>query len=372
MLIGLDARVLYRPLRGIGKYLFNILENMVKLDSSVEFKLFYEEITGQKTIPVSAQIKEVSFLAKGYRFHSWEQFVLPGKIKKSRITLFHSPANTAPLIQLCPTVVTVHDTILMESEEEGDRFYNRFILPIALKNAKKIITISQNSKKDIIRLLKIPENKIEVIYHGINSAFRRIVDGQGFASLRDKYGIRERFIFTLGAVGKRKNIETLLEVFAQLKKSNLIKHQLVITGIQEAGINEFLRKIKALGLQNEVIITTYVPEDDLVALYNHTDLFLYLSLYEGFGFPVLEAMTCGAPVIASSVSSIPELVQDAGILVDPRNTDEIGEAILAILNNKNLREELSEKGFKQVKKFSWEKAARQTLDVYKQMAGDIK
>lgn len=372
MKIGIDARCLNTlQLRGIGKYLYNLIINFSDFDNSHEILLFidarYEEF---KDIPYSKNIRKIKFAFKGDRFNLWEQFGLPFQIMKTKTDIFHGPANTVPLIQTCPTVITLHDTLLLspyEGQSKMDLFYNQKIIPIAVKNAKKIITSSENSKKDIIRDFKVPEEKIKVIYLGINKKFRKIKDMTFLEKIINKYCINEKYLFALGASSPRKNISRLIDVFFMLKKEKNFSHKLLIAGIRPDCYDNYFNKVKELDLVSDVILIKYITEEELIALYNKAEIFIYPSLYEGFGFPVVEAMACGCPVVASNRSSIPELVGDAGLLVEPTDNRDILNKIFIIINNNILRNELIEKGLKKADLFTWKKTMEETFKVYEEV-----
>lgn len=366
--IGVDARLLQnKELRGMGKYLYKLVENILKIDQNIIFTAFIDGRYPDPKMPISERIEKVSLIMKGDAYFLWEQYKLPKSISKTKAELLHSPANTLPLWQCIPTVVTLHDTLLMERDEDETSnflFYTRKIIPFGLKKAQKIITISENSKKDIIRHFEIPASKIEVIYLGIDDYFKIMENKGKVEQVKAKIGITGEYIYHLGSLGPRKNTDKVLEAFAVLKKDKKIKEKLVISSLSREGVKKYENKIREMSLEGEVIITSYVKEDELVSLYNGAKLFLYLSLYEGFGFPVVEAMACGCPVIVSNVSSMPELVNDPELLVDPMSTADIANRIYSLINNHDMLREKRDKGQKRAKLFNWQETAQKTLKVY--------
>ncbi len=373
MKIGIDARVLYSAnLRGIGKYLFNIINIINDTKYSARFFLFYNHWNGKKTIPNGAGIIEKQCeVKKGDRLFLWEQLRLPKEAKKEKVDILHCPANTIPLYQPCPTVVTLHDTLLMESDEDETKdflFYTRKIIPIGLRKVKKIITVSHNSKKDIIKYFKIAPEKIEVIYHGISPQYRKIESPETLNLIKSKYGISKKYMFSLGAIGPRKNTLKVIESFLVLKNKYKLDIQLVISGLQNEAMSILSKKTTEMGIKEDVVLIGYISDEDLVALYSFAEISLYLSLYEGFGFPALESMACGCPVIASNLTSLPELVEDPDSLANPRDTEEIVEKSIPFLKNASFRSQKINDGLQRIKKFSWEKAAEKTLTVYKNIA----
>lgn len=216
---------------------------------------------------------------------------------------------------------------------------------------------------DIIRYFKIPENKIKVIYLGVDEDYKPLSETE-IRKVRQKYHLNYPFILYVGSLISHKNIPTLIKAFYKLKKYGL-PHKLVITGKRGWKYKNIFEIISKLNLQKDVVFTGYVQREDLPALYNAADLFVYPSLYEGFGLPPLEAMACGTPVITSNTSSLPEVVGNAGIMVDPYDIDGLAKAMYEVLTNEGLRAELRKRGLERAKMFSWKKTAEETLNVYK-------
>ncbi len=250
----------------------------------------------------------------------------------------------------------------------------------SLCKANRIITFSESSKKDIIKLLGIPKERIEVIYLSADANFGPVRDRQAIAKIMDRYSVREKFILYLGGFARHKNVERLVRAFYKFSLSSDDKWQLVLAGklpeekIENADdwtTNEPVRKVKSLvtklGLDAKVIFTGFVPEEDLPTLYSAANVFVFPSLYEGFGLPPLEAMACGTPVVASNASSLPEVIGDAGVLVNPLSTNEIASAMGSIIKSKSRQQDMSCKGVKRARDFSWEETARKTLRVYRQV-----
>lgn len=360
MKIGIDARKINDL--GIGTYIKNIITRLPLL-SDDEYVLFgSSEKLKDYNIPV------IEFNLPVYSIK--EQIKFPGIIKKSGIDLFHSPHYVVPLFSfkkaecLRSMVVTVHDLIhLIFPEYLPSRpayFYAKFMISSACRKAKKIITISENTKKDIIKYFNLEPSKIKVVYLGVSEIFKQSAEKS--AKARAKYG---KYLLYVGAIRPHKNILTLIESFYKLKKEKNIKHNLIIIGRGKMPyINEVKRKINNYFMQNEVLMFENLPQKKLIEFYCGSDLFVFPTLYEGFGLPVLEAMACGCPVLTSDTSSLPEVAGDAGIMVNPLSIEEISQAIYKIITNENLRNQMIQKGLKRAKLFSWEKTALGTLKVY--------
>lgn len=361
---------LNRPLTGVGNYLLNLIENMPTRDNiyliSYEKNPFYKDF---KEI-----IVKNPFCTRGHKpfiyfWHFYLQYKLP-HIKDIKLDVIHSPENSTLFRKFknIKKVVTVHDMILYifgELKNMIDFTRYKFLMPKVLKTTDKIIAVSENTKKDLINYLKISEEKIKVIHEAAHTRYKPL-NKNDVDDFREKYGLKEPFILYVGSFLPHKNIPTLIKAFYKLKKQNQIKHKLLLCG-KKYKIDEVLRIIKELNLENEVIFTGYIPTEHLPYLYNIADLFVYPSLYEGFGLPPLEAMACGTPVITSNTSSLPEVVGEGGIMINPRDIDALTEAIHKVLNDEELRKELSKKGLQRAKKFNWKKTAKETLKVYEEV-----
>lgn len=228
-----------------------------------------------------------------------------------------------------------------------------------------MIAASESTKKDAVRLCGLDEAKIKVIYHGVSPRFRP-AGPEAVSAVRQRYGLPDRFVLSLGTIEPRKNLTSLLEVWHALSSGG-VPPKLVIAGSKGWLYAPFFSKLRELGLEDQVLFTGYVPEEDLPAVYSAAELFVYPSLYEGFGFPVLEAMACGAPVITSNTSSLPEVAGQAALLVDPTSLEELSAAIGRVLENQELRNQLRARGLEQAARFSWERTARETLSVYESL-----
>jgi len=287
----------------------------------------------------------------------------------------HVPYFAPPLYPSTPTVVTIHDLIpLILPTYKGSilvRFYTRLV-SIAAKRAQAIITDSESSKRDIINLLKIPGERIHVIPLAVDERLKPEVGTAELDRVRRKYSPPQEFILYLGGFDQRKNLNILFKGFRGLKEKLGDKYPLIIAGTLPSKDTAFFphprRLAEESGVSDAVRFIGWVPEEEKPALYSLALLFLYPSLYEGFGLPPLEAMACGTPVIVSNAASLPEVVGDGGVLVDPREPQAWAEAMVGMLTNPQRREEFSAKAAAQAQKFSWRNTARETLEVYQQVA----
>ena len=354
---------------GIGSYTYNLVKNLLKTDKKNDYTLIHKYRSNN---PIYRDANEIiiSYPEIPLRETLGNNILLPLKLKHYKLDLIHDPSQISPfMFNPAPTkVLTIHDltpVIFPEAHGKIHAFLQNNVFPRTLKHVNSIITISNSTKNDIIRYFKITETKIKVIYNGVDDRFKVLHEDE-IKSVKEEYGIKHPFILFVGTLEPRKNIPTLLKAFYLLKKKN-IPHKLVIVGGKGWKYDSVYETIKSLNLQKKVIFTGYVPDEDLPKLYNAADLFVYPSLYEGFGLPPLEAMACGTPVITSNTSSLPEVVGDAGILVNPFSVEEIAGAMESILKNKSLREQMIKRGLKRSQMFSWEKCAKEVVKIYKSL-----
>ncbi|MBC7260731.1 MAG: glycosyltransferase family 4 protein, partial [Chloroflexi bacterium] len=263
------------------------------------------------------------------------------------------------------TVVTVHDVFARSCpghSTRSDTLLYRYWLPRVLSHVDAVITDSQASKMDLANFLNIPEETVHVIYGGVSTCYHPISSEEA-ARTASRYDLPKRYILFVGSVEERKNLRRLLQACARLWREGEVR-PLVVVGPHKWKYRRILQTVEELGISEHVIFTGYVPDEALPALYSGADLFVFPSLYEGFGLPPLEAIACGTPVVCSNTSSLPEVVGDAALMVDPYDVEALAEAMHRVLSDTALREELRQKGLARAKMFTWERAARETLAVY--------
>ena len=374
MRIGINALFLIPgKVGGSETYVRNLLKNLGAIDRENEYVLFTNlENSGIFKIPPDNFREVLCPIRASFRPARvlWEQFVLPFQIKKYKIEILHSPGYTAPILTPCHSVVTIHDMNYFFYPEDFPKlttFLLKLLVPLAARRSDKIIAVSENSKKDIAKILKIPESKICVIYEAGASGLSVPMSDENKPreKLKERYGIDKRFILTVSASHPHKNLDRLIEAYEILCRSYQIDCQLVIVGIKGSAQSGLMNQVKELSLGKKVIFTGWVSNEDLSLLYSEAQLFVFPSLFEGFGIPVLEAMAQGTPVVSSNAAALPEVVAEAALLIDPYSTGEISEAIYRALTEENLRTELVKKGLRRASQFSWEKTARKTIAVYK-------
>jgi glycosyltransferase involved in cell wall biosynthesis len=365
MKIAFDARCLLGKRTGVGRYLLNLIKRMSSLRGEIEFNLFVDESIkkvhfGDKNNISIKKINAPNLL--------WKNIRLPFALMSDKAHLVHLPSYTIPFWAPCPTIVTIHDVIFAFhpewcSKKQHIRF--KHLVRLSAKKANAIIVVSNSTKKELLDLTKISEDKIYLTYLAADEIFKPNKDPLVLENLRQKYNFKEDYILHVGSLHPRRNIERIINAFSHLKKEIDKKIIFILVGQWFDKKNKLNDMAKKLNIINYIKHIDYVPDDDLVKLYNFADLFIYPSLYEGFGLPVLEAMACGTPVITSNISSLPEITGDAAFLVDPYNVYEMKEAMKSILLEKELHSRLIEKGFKKIKNYTWNKAAEKTLEIYK-------
>ena len=345
---------------GIGRYCSNLINELITLCNDNDFSI----LSNDNKENITCDVK----ISKSPVFSIMEQIEIPLLNIKNKIDLFHSPHFVFPVFGANKLILTIHDLtpfIFPKDFSIFARLYIKFMLNIAKYKADKIIVVSENTKKDLIRLFKFLDSKIKVIYHGVDSKFHPIEESSKIKFIKEKYKTGENFILYTGNIKPNKNVSRLIEALAIINKNRDIK--LVIAGKKYAVYHKVLKEIEENNLNENVIFTEFVSDEDLVLLYNAATVFVYPSLYEGFGFPPLEAMACGVPVITSNTSSLLEVVGDAAITIDPYDVNGLASAITSVLENPDLQRELRIKGLLRAKSFSWSKAAKETYDLYEEV-----
>lgn len=316
------------------------------------------------------KLKRIKFNTKN-RFARiyFENIMLPTYFKKNDFDLYHSPGYVLPYFANMPSIVTVHDLIALDFPDlcqNETALYYRLCLPNAIEKSVKILTVSNTIKMDILkRFTTIKEDKVEVIYHGIHERFKKTSDLARLESVKVKYKLPSLFFLFVGNLEPKKNINRIIEAFAITKRNSNSKHKLVIAGKKGWKYGPIFKLIQKLELQTDVLFLGYVDENDLPTIYSLAAIFLFPSLYEGFGLPVLEAMACGCPVILSCKGALPEISGNICLQVNPNNPSEIASKIRNLLEDDTLRKSQVQKGIIWSKKFKWKHTAKKTVDLYR-------
>lgn len=287
------------------------------------------------------------------------------------VDLFHATDHLLPFLARIPSVFTLYDLTYLTTDTHTtlNRLFLRLMMPRFLRQAAAVITISESTRRDMLRYYAVDPAKCYVTHGGVDARFRPAVEAE-VEAVRRKYGLPEQFILAVGTIEPRKNYTTLLAVYHALRDRDP-RLRLVIVGKQGWRSETFFRQLSDLGLQDQVLLPGYVADADLPALYTAATVFAFPSLYEGFGLPILEAMACGAPVVSSNTSALPEVVGEAGLLVPPRDAGALASALAAVLDDAVLRADLRVKGLAQAKRFTWAQAAQTTLQVYRHVLGAV-
>lgn len=369
MNIAFDARSInWSKGTGIGTYTEKILKNMIASNPDFFFQLYWSESGYENFSFDNTQIMMTS--KRHHRF--FDQYYIPANLKMKHSEIYHVPQNGIGLSEFisCKKIVTIHDLIpYIMPETVGKGYLLKFLsqIPQVIGISDAIITVSNYSKKDILKFFPIDEDKIFVTPLAADESFKPLDKEKCRAKLKSKYNISKAYILYLGGFSPRKNIKSLITAFSKILKKLPKEYVLVLVGEINIEGNSLLKLISTLNIEDKVILTGKVPEDDLPLLYNGCDLFVYPSLYEGFGLPPLEAMSCGVPVITSFVSSIPEVTGDSCLLINPNDTSELSMAMEKILSDENFSTILCEKGLLRASNFSWKKTAEATINVYKNL-----
>lgn len=363
--IGIDARSY--GWTGIGRYVRNLMRELFVLDTENEYTVFLNKENYDTFKAPNERVKKILVDIPWYSFQ--EQLQFPKALRSQKFDLVHFPHFNIPLVYSKPFVATIHDLTLsffpgQKMTSMMHRMAYQMTIRHACKKAQGIIAVSKNTKKDIEQLLSVPSEKVDVIYEAVeNDTYNANIDLDAVEAIKKKYNIRKPYLMYVGVWRSHKNILGLLSGFAKILERGL-DYQLVITGKADPHYPEVMEKMKELGIEKNVVLPGFVPEEELPVFFKGCELFVFPSFYEGFGLPPLEAMASGCPVVASNTSCMPEILGDAAEFFDPYNHEDIARAMESVLRNRARAMELRTKGLEHVKKFSWKTMARQTLATY--------
>jgi glycosyltransferase involved in cell wall biosynthesis len=349
--IGFSARGLSIPSGGVRQFIRSLLPALAAQVEDDELFVFYNR---QKFLGLAPNCREV--LIEGDNRIWWDFFLLPRLLRRLKLDAMIFPKNVVPFFTGCECFVVVHDLAYFDEQIGAypflDTLYMRTLIPQSLRRAAGVFAVSENTKQDIIRHTHCDAAKITVAYEAADEIYRPIRDHSELENMKQKYDLPEKFILYVGSLSPRKNIVRLIEALSTLRAR--IPHKLVLTASKSWKDSNVYAAIQQLNLRDRIHKLGYVDQEDMPGLYNLADVYVYPSLYEGFGLPVLEAMQCGCPVVASNATSIPEVAGDAAILVDPYDGKALAEAIYESLTNHGLRKKLVASGYRQAAKFSWD------------------
>lgn len=380
MRIGIDISRYFDRSGGVGIYAANLLKYLLKIDKNNEYNaysFFYN------CFPSNWKYEKIIDEFRKYGKVNFSQINLPTSILKRKwnnasiekkekllggVDIIHSTAYVIPELFNARLVVTIHDlSFLIFPEYHTKENYELVLSNLIYLNSRPdmVICDSRQTKKDVIKYFHVPEEKLIVIYLGVDDSFREEIDSDFRKKILEKYGLTGKYLLCVASIEPRKNFLRIINAFSEfIKQEEYKKYSLVCVGGRGWKNIEIYSLVKQKNLEGKIKFLRSIEKCELAPIYNQAEIFLYPSLYEGFGLPILEAMACAVPVITSNVSSLPEVASDAAILVNPYSEKDIYTAVCSLLENGSLREELISKGLDRVREFSWEKTARETLKVY--------
>lgn len=370
MRIGIEAQRIFREKKhGMDIYAIELIRNLQLLDQENEYFIF---VNDGPDVCISETSNFHIVKLKGWLYVDIEQYYLPKAVSEYDLDLLHCTSNTAPLLQSVPLITTVHDIIYLNRQFGGGsmyqrlgHYYRKWVVPHVIRQSERVITVSQYEENTIKNSFPRERNKIESIYNGVSDKFKPIEQIEDFFEINEKLALPDKYIFFLGNNAPKKNMKRMLEAYYQYVKSTIGPIKLVIAESSWEDIYSFMRREKVSQIKDLIHLTGYIPNDWLPAVYAKASLFVYPSLRESFGIPIIEAMACKTPVITSNTTSMPEIAGDAAILIDPENTNDIARSIEAVILNESLQKELITKGSERINTFSWLNTAYKTLENYK-------
>jgi glycosyltransferase involved in cell wall biosynthesis len=362
--IAIDARKLRDY--GIGTYVRNLLRHLSRIDKTTEYVVLCRDWDLELLNQLCPNFRPVAESSPGYSIR--EQITVPRDLRRERADLFHAPHYVLPPLTPCKAVVTIHDCIHLRFPQylpsRLGYTYARGSLWMATHRSNRIMTVSEASKRDILEYYRVPSNKIDVIYNGIDERFSQTPAEEDVVRVRERYQLDDPFVLYAGNVKPHKNIERLIEAFYMLRRGEFENVKLVIIGDEVSKYAALRHAVHRHKLHKHVRFLGFVPHRTLAVLYRLAAVFVFPSLYEGFGLPPLEAMASGTPVITSNVSSLPEVCGDAAFLIDPLETEAIADAMRRVLTDEKLRTELRQRGLERAKHFSWEQSIARVRQIY--------
>ena len=376
MRVALNAQLLstaptYRG-AGISRVIYELVAHLGSVPSSYKYLVFAPESEDNRRLVrsagIEARLTRLPVERPAVRV-AWEQLALPLELRRARVDLLHALGFVSPLVWRGPTVVTVYDLSFLlfpELFNRANRLYLRQLAPPSFRRASHVIAISEHTRQDVIRLCGVSPERVTAIHLAADARFSP-ADPNAVAQFRRELRVPESYILYMGTLEPRKNVATLVRAYAELRRMNHVSHTLVLAGARGWQYEPIFALVRELGLQKHVWFPGFIPAEEQALWYTAADVFAYPSLYEGFGLPVLEAMACGTPVVASNSSSLPEVVGEAGVLVEPTNVRALAEALAQLLENDSHRAKLREAGLARARSFSWRRTAEETVEVYRRV-----
>jgi glycosyltransferase involved in cell wall biosynthesis len=359
---------------GVGRFVRSLVGALVALDPDNAYTLFYARPSRPGIAAAIPRRRNVAgrplVLPQRALNLIWYKLGIPLPIELigGSADVYHFPDFVLPPVRRGATILTVHDLsflLVPECAEEGLRAHLERVVPTSVRHADFVTADSENTRNELTTLLDVDPARVEVVYGGVDERFHPMDDEVALEQARLKYGLFFPFILYVGTIEPRKNLGRLLRAYTQARQQGRTQHRLVVAGGLGWLYEDVLREIDDLAAEHEVVFLGRVPDDDLPLLYSLCDLFVFPSLYEGFGFPPLEAMACGKAVVCSNTSSLPEVVGDAGVMVSPYDVDGMADAMVELLQDPDRRADLGRRGAERARTFTWERSARRLLDIYR-------
>jgi len=370
MRIGVEGRTLQGERYGVARYLVNLLRHLVELEDDL-----YVVYLSRPTEPLDFESTRLEMkVLGGAPGLTWRHLRLPLAMRRDRVDLHFSPSYFLPLLKVCPAVVVVHD-ITFKVHPEWFAADRRFLFDDLfwreVKRAERIVTVSEHSRGDIVRVLGVEPSRVAVVPEAADPLFRPVRDEARLEEVRARFGLSPGFLFTAGAIHTRRNLERLIEAVSIAGRELGRELELLILGTTAPFTPpvDIWGTARRCGMEERVKRLEYVSDEELLLLYNACGAFVYPSLYEGFGLPVIEAMACGAPVACSNVTSLPEVAGEAALYFDPLSVEDMSGAVARLVGEEGLREDLSQAGLRRAASFSWRRAAEETRRIFAEALG---
>ncbi len=375
--VGINGQLLsgahsYRS-AGVSGYIRQLLAHLPAAAPDLHFTAFTPDVDLDPAASLDVRRSILWDTRRPMRRILWEQSALPLLAKRERLDLLHGTVNVNPALTPCSTVVTVHDLSFMRYPQAFppmQRAYLQSQVRRSTRAARRVIAVSYATRQDVVELFGVAPERIDVVHNGVDGSFCPAPAAE-VEAFRRRQGLPERYILHLGTLEPRKNLVRLVQAFAQVKALDTGQPsvKLILAGGKGWSYDAIFAEVSRLGLQQEVILPGYITDEELVWWYRAAAVFAYPSLLEGFGLPVLEAMACGAPTVTSNLSSLPEVAGDAALLVDPTSMDALADALLRLMADAGLANDLRARGQAQAARFPWSRTAQQTAAVYRRALG---
>lgn len=374
MRIGIEAQRLFRKKKhGMDIVALELIKAIQRADTQHEFFIFVKPDEDDGILEETENVKIVRVKGASYPF--WEQVRLPNTIKKYNLDVLHCTANTAPINCPVPLVVTLHDIIFLEKinvlkgslYQRMGNLYRRWNVPRLLNICKTIVTVSNFERDRILHHFHLPKEKVVAVPNAVGNHFKQVVNSEELQKAKATYNLPDKFIFFLGNSDPKKNVRGVISALLELKKNGKLAMPLVMPDLRKEYLQNILHELRATELSNDILLCGYIPNQELPAVLSQASLFLYPSLRESFGIPLLEAMACGVPVITSNTASMPEVAGNAAAFIDPFTPHTLAQKIDELLNNPTMCKELAQKGLERSKEFSWDITAQKMIELYEQV-----